>query len=492
MVSNLFKKNDKVIFWLNQTMNNSDILYDEIAKNEEQSLENEDIWDVFDTDDDKDDIPELFQDCGHSETVFDERGSYEICVNCGLVVQERMIDSTPEWRQGTNNSQQFSSDPIRCSIINPLLPQSSLSTTISIKGKSTASNYLLMVMNKWQSMPYVERSMFEVFSFLDEICRYAISKAIVYAAKIYYTRVYKKNIDLLKSGKKREGLRGKKRKGLIAACLFYACKQNNEPRTKQDIAHILDIPKAYVTKGCKIFLDLMKDDTNDSVTDIMNASHFIEQYGKQLELDEQTTKLALNLYSEMESLNIFFGNQPQSIAAGVLFTVLKCLYPGINEQYITNKCVITKVTITNVYRQLKPHENILLFNVFAKDLYFKLGQTNLITLHKILTTGKYLLRHSNYSMKCTHQLLAAAIVYFVLFNSNIRIDKSIFLRNVHPPKICSEKELCEVMSEIIFYKQSILNTVIKPIIFPKNMELIRPKKKRKVNIEDMENVFTFI
>ena len=478
--------------------NVDDSMCDEIAKNEEQSLDDEDIWDVFESEneEEKDEGP-IFQNCKHSETVFDERGSYEICVDCGLITQERIIDSTPEWRQGVNNSQQFSCDPIRCSIINPLLPQSSLSTTISIKGKSSASNYLLMMMNKWQSMPYVERSMFEVFSYLDEICRYSISKAIVYAAKIYYSKVYKKNIELLRSGKKREGLRGKKRKGLIAACLFYACKQNNEPRTKQEIAQILDIPKTYVTKGCKIFLDLTKDDSNDSVTDVMNASHFIEQYGKQLELDEQIVKYTLNFYSEMENLNIYFGNQPQSIAAGVLFSVLKCLHPGINEQYITSKCLITKVTITNVYKQLKPHENILLFNVFAKDLYSKLGQTNLMTLHKIITTGKYLLMHSNYLLKSSHQLFAAAITYFVMFNSNIRIDKKTFLRCVNPLQICSEKDLCDVMSEIIFYKKAILTDVIKPIIFPKNMESICPRKRRKIEdfrigTNQMDRVFTFI
>ena len=197
---------------------NIDVEKKYIDMEDEENDPNDDVWDVFDNLDEEqtdiiDDTPALFKNCGHSETVFDEHGSYEICTNCGLIIQERIIDCSPEWRQITN-SHQYSSDPIRCSIINPLLPQSSLSTTISIKGRSNATNYLLMQMNKWQSMPYVERSMFEVFSHLDEQCRYTISKAIVYAAKIYYGKVYRKNIDLLKLGKKREGLRGKKRKGL--------------------------------------------------------------------------------------------------------------------------------------------------------------------------------------------------------------------------------------------------------------------------------------
>ena len=460
----------------------------------------DDVWDVFDTSPENEsdiiddgDAPMLFKNCSHEETVFDERGSYEICTGCGLIMQERIIDCTPEWRQVTN-TQQYSSDPIRCSIINPLLPQSSLSTSISIKGKSNATNYLLMQMNKWQSMPYVERSMFEVFSYLDEQCRYNISKAIVYASKIYYGKVYKKNVDLLKSGKKREGLRGKKRKGLIAACLFYACKQNNEPRTKQEIAQVLDIPKTYVTKGCKIFLDLMKYDTNnDSVNDIMNANHFIEQFGKQLELDHQTIRLALNVYAEMEELHIVFGNQPPSIAAGILYIMLKCLYPGITESYITNKCVITKVTITNVYRQLKPHEEILLFDVFAKEVYTKIGQTNSITLFKILNVGKYLLYHSNFQLKDSPQLFAATVVYFVLASLHVNIDKLSFFKHAKP---WTERDLCKMMSQLIFYKKSITQKILNPIMYPKNMNMMHPLKKRKYcgekTYNDSENIFTYV
>ena len=457
----------------------------------------DDDWDIFNEMDDCEDeycknddvLPQEFNNCSHSESIYDQRGSYEICTICGLVLQEKIIDSTPEWRTITN-SQQFSSDPVRCSAINPLLPQSSLSTTIAINGKSNASNYLLMVMNTWQSMPYSERSMFDVFSYLDEVCRYYVSKAIIHAAKIFYTKAYKKNMELSKTGRKREGLRGKKRKGLIAACLFYACKQNNEHKTKQDIGEILDIPKAYVTKGCKIFLDLMKnsiinDITNNNIasdcgiSDIMNPKHFIQQFGKQLKLDNTTIKYTLNLYAEMESFNIFFGNQPPSIAGGIMFIMLKCLNPYISETVISDKCAITKVTIMNVYRQLKTHENILLFNVFAKDCCFKIGGCSDIILFKILTIGKYLLLHSNFTLppNTSPQLLSYAITYMVLFYSHSHINKPLLLKFMHP---YNEQDLCGIISKLIFYKKAIFDSVLNPIIFPKGIDIARPCKKRKI------------
>lgn len=478
---------------------------DIIDKEDDKENDENEMWNVFneynssleenieDASETPDEMPKMFKNCTHSETIFDDKGSYEICASCGLIIQEGIIDSSPEWRMVGNS--QYSTDPVRCSMINPLLPQSSLSTTIAIKGKSNANSYLLMTMNKWQSMPYTERSMFDVFSYLDEQCRYSMSKAIVHAAKIFYRKVYKKNIELLNSGKKREGLRGKKRKGLISACLFYACKQNNEPRTKQTIADILGIPKTCVTKGCKIFLDLLKDDEsttneNDSVLDVMNAKHFIEQYGKELQLDHDTIRYSLSLYSEMEECGLSFGNQAPSIAAGVLFMMLKSLFPGINESYITNKCTITKVTITNVYRQLQTHENFLLFNVFAKDLYAKLNQTSKITLFKILSLGKYLLLHSNFVLVDHPRLFAATIIYCVMhYSVNSKFDKQAFLKQHISP--WTESDLCRLSIQLIFYKQSILDFVIQPIIYPKHVHYLQPHKRIRLQNEN-DSTFTFV
>ena len=451
-----------------------------VAKNDGNDGNDVNPWEVFSDDDDdannnthKQKIQEMedetnvefLKDCTHSEVVYDYHNGYEICGQCGRILQERLIDRTPEWRCLKGN-QQFSNDPVRCSVINPLLPKSSLSTKIVTNGRPSPKSYLLAKMNKWQSMPYMERSMYDVFTELDEKCRpFGINKAILQAAKIFYSNVYRKNTELLKHGGKREGLRGRKRKGLISACVFFACKQNNEPQSQTQISKILGIQKSYVTKGCKIFLDLMKNDRDcGQVLDVTDGKHFVKQFGKNLDLDYFSICYALDMYKEVKDYGLFAGNQPPSIAAGVLFIILNCSNPCITESYVAKKCGISKVTIANVCRQLESYKAELLFNVYVKNYYKKMQIINQFTYRKILFTGQKILR--TVQLNIHPQLFAATIIYMILFYQNVqRLEKQWYFKQISP---WTEHDICSAARPLIFYKQFIINDVVNGIIIPSN------------------------
>ena len=51
--------------------------------------------------------------------------------------------------------------------------------------------------------------------------------------------------------------RGTNRKGLIAACIYIACKKRNVPRSAKEIAEIYDLKVNEMTRGCKKFLEIM-------------------------------------------------------------------------------------------------------------------------------------------------------------------------------------------------------------------------------------------
>ena len=76
-----------------------------------------------------------------------------------------IIDS-PEWRYyGSSDSK--SSDPTRCGMpVNVLLPKSSLGTSIATTNRSGAMNKIGMY-QRWNSMPYKERSLYKVFNDID-------------------------------------------------------------------------------------------------------------------------------------------------------------------------------------------------------------------------------------------------------------------------------------------------------------------------------------
>ena len=65
--------------------------------------------------------------CVHGNYIFDPTSSSQICGNCGIILQSRMINHEPEWRNMKSNNQ-YTSDPIRCATVSNLLPTSSLST----------------------------------------------------------------------------------------------------------------------------------------------------------------------------------------------------------------------------------------------------------------------------------------------------------------------------------------------------------------------------
>lgn len=409
----------------------------------------------------------------HGNIITNYSAGRRVCGKCGIVVEKTIISQEAEWRNLKSNSQ-YSSDPVRCAVINPLLPNSSLSTKIVTKGKETS---YLARLNRWQSMPHSERSLYEVFQELDRKGRKNdISGSVLTSAKQFYLRVYQKNAKLLLEGKKREGLRGGKRQGLIAACLFYACKQNNVPRSQTQIAEILEYKKSDVTRGSNIFLNLIKhDDLSRNINDLINGHHFVRHYGMTLKVSHEVIRCSVYAYDYIKKLRILSASTAPSIASGCLFLVLTCLYPNIHESVVAKTCGISKVTILNVYKQLAPYKFQILSYIFAKDITNSLQIFNEFTIRKIKRITKHVSLTPDFH-KFHPQLLAATIVFYVIFKSNREelpdeFSETFWLK-IHPWK---EKDLVECGCILVRYSEHINKLYLDEVIVPPNLCLPPPK-----------------
>lgn len=448
--------------------------------------------------------------CEHSNWIFDYQIGIKVCSNCGLVGKKNIIDNTPEWRNLKGNNQ-YSSDPCRVGVVNPLLPQSSLSTRIATKyGKSNN----LAKMNKWQAMPYAERSMYDVFTMLDEKCKHkGINKATLNSAKQFFLIVYKLNTNLMEKGVKREGLRGGKRQGLIGACLYYACKQNNCPKSQSQISKILQIKKSDVTRGCNIFMELIKNDKKSAKIINVNTGgeHYIKEYGTVLGLDFEIIKYAVAFYRLIEKKGLFGGNTPPSLAAGSLYIILQSLNTKVTETYISKKCQVSKVTILNVNKHLDNYKNSLLIEVFVKDYCKKLHIYNKLTKWKVKKLAKKLILLRELQ-PCHPKLLAFACIYIILyFSQNLEEFKEKIEQVVH----WKEQDLIQILKVLVFYKDDIKYTLFEKKFIPSGVEdqieldklvrkksimnidhqtynlarnIIQHQKKRKISESDPEKI----
>ena len=269
------------------------------------------------------------------------------CKECQTIISN--VTNMPEWRYyGSNDSK--SSDPTRCGMpSNILLPESSVGSTINFKNNSKTMNQIRRYQN-FNGMPYKERSKYKVFNTIIEKCsKNNINNKIISEAKSLYSNISEIKIS-----------RGANRDGIIASCVYFACKECNVPRSTKEIADIFDINITVMTKGCKNFNEIMnlnKSSRHRVQNKSINPMDFIERFCDKLDIDFNEIISICNLCLKN---NIISQNTPQSIAAGCIYYYIKKNSLDISKKTLSEICKISEVTINKCYKKID--ENDALFN----------------------------------------------------------------------------------------------------------------------------------
>jgi transcription initiation factor TFIIB len=250
--------------------------------------------------------------------------------------------------QGETNSV----DKVRHSPINPLYPQSSFSTII-------AGNSKMSQINRWNSMPYKERALWQTVEFIKRQCEpFNISTCIINIA----VSLFQKIDNMKKENGKKEIHRGNIRDGIIAACLYYAFKAENLDRTPGEVSKIMNIDIVHLTKGCKIFLDIIEHTGNYKSEFEINIKppepkDFLFRFCNDLHLDFKCFRETENVLYNVIELDILSRNTPISIAAGILYFSLFFWDYDISKKKVASVCKISDVTISKIFKLLVPFKH---------------------------------------------------------------------------------------------------------------------------------------
>jgi transcription initiation factor TFIIB len=271
------------------------------------------------------------------------------CKSCGGEITN-IIDS-PEWRfYGAKDTK--SANPTRCGMpVNALLPESSLGTSMSSKNRNQTMNRLGMY-QRWNSMPYKERSLYKVFVEIDARClSHDICPVIRNTAKSLYKILSETQIK-----------RGKKRKGIIAACVFNSCKECGAPRSPNEISCVFEIDPKVMTKGLNDYTEIMRMSKTDMsrIHDVrsINMQDFIQRFCHNLGLTEKQSNIILNIAEICEDLRLISDNTPPSMATGSIYLYVRYQELDITKKDISDACKISEVTINKCYKKLEANEII--------------------------------------------------------------------------------------------------------------------------------------
>ena len=262
---------------------------------------------------------------------------------------DNIIDS-PEWRYyGSDDSK--SSNPTRCGMpVNVLLPNSSLGTSINSKGNI---NSKVALFQKWNSMPYKERSKYKVFNNILAGCqKNNLPNIIVNTAQSLYSIISETKIS-----------RGNNRIGIIVACIFNACKECGVPRSIKELSEMFDITPKILTKGCKNYTEIIRINKLNvhriQNTKSITLSDFIERFCHNLSLNEEDTKIINHIALLCSEYNLIYDNTPPAMATGCIYLYIKLKDLKITKKNISEICKISEVTVNKCYKKLESNPDFI-------------------------------------------------------------------------------------------------------------------------------------
>lgn len=270
-----------------------------------------------------------------------------VCRECGTILRSRCIDNTPEWRSYSDNMK----NNTRCSMSNDPMLQGILHTYI--RGNSPEAIRLTKIHIRY-ALRYDDRKMVEARNMFKEYGNmFNLTEDVMNHALILYKNLSNKKD---KDGK-RIIHRANVLKGLIGACIYYACKKvkHQSAKTPEDIAKKMEINTSHVNNGCNKLMNIMGMHEEYMENHITHRD-FIPKFRNSftainIDISYSLMSKCNELADRACELGYMIDYTPQSIAAGVIWYIIKNetdLKVTMTQMKLC--CKVSDVTITKVYK----------------------------------------------------------------------------------------------------------------------------------------------
>jgi transcription initiation factor TFIIB len=264
-----------------------------------------------------------------------------VCGQCGLVISERIVDISHSGKRAFTKQEKESRERTG-SPISILLPDMGLSTIID---KTSIKSPDLKRAAKWNSrMTWDKRNMLIATTELKRIgSNLNLPNHVKKTAIRLYIEAFKKKL-----------LRGRSINGMVAACLYFACRERKIPRTLQEILDETSISAKNVRRCYRTLIRELnlKVPSTDPISLI---PRFIAELDLDAEAENSTIKILQSFISKFSTS----GKDPKGLCAGALYLVCKMKDKRVSQKEIANLVGVTEVTLRSRYKELVKMLNIL-------------------------------------------------------------------------------------------------------------------------------------
>ena len=282
----------------------------------------------------------LCPECKGKIILLHEKGE-TVCGQCGLVISERIVDISHSGKRAFTKQEKESRERTG-SPISILLPDMGLSTIID---KANIKSPDLKRAAKWNSrMTWDKRNMLIATTELKRIgSNLNLPNHVKKAAIRLYIEAFKKKL-----------LRGRSINGMVAACLYFACRERKIPRTLQEILDETSISAKNVRRCYRTLIRELnlKAPSTDPVS-------LIPKFIAELDLNVEAENATIKILQDFTSKYSTSGKDPKGLCAGALYLVCKKKDKKISQKDIANLVGVTEVTLRSRYKELVKMLNIM-------------------------------------------------------------------------------------------------------------------------------------
>jgi len=285
----------------------------------------------------------LCPECGSSDLVEDADRGEVSCARCGLVVEEDLLDRSPEWRAFTLEERQ------RLRRTGPPTANISydkgLSTTFqtykdafgkTLSLKTRRRMYRLRRLNlRARLRDSSSRNLLRATGELRRLSdRLNIPNSVRETAANIYRRALNKDL-----------VRGRSIDAIAAASLYAACRMSSTPRDLRGISEVSSRGMKEISRSYRLILKEL-----GLRMPIDSPIKFVSKIRSKIGVSQAVENRALEILREADGKGLLTGKHPVGMAAAAVYIATRLKEERVSQKEIAEVSGVTEVTVRNRYK----------------------------------------------------------------------------------------------------------------------------------------------
>ncbi len=280
-------------------------------------------------------------ECGGVDLFWNKEKGEIICRECGLVVEEKMVDFGQDWREFDDDDaskRRRTGAPMTYTQYDR-----GLGTEVGRKSDlyhlDNKDRNKFFRLRKWQYRisTAIERNLKLALAELKRVSSYLkLPENVEEEAARIYTLAVQRGL-----------VRGRSMESVVAGSLYAACRRHDVPRTLDELSEASGIEKKEIGRTYRFI-------TRELGITILpsNPADYIARFASSLNLSAETQSKAIDILDAAQKAELTSGRGPTGIAAAALYVSALIHGEKRTQREVADVAGVTEVTIRNRYKEL--------------------------------------------------------------------------------------------------------------------------------------------